>query len=35
MDQTTQAIKVLIMVLVIVAGICFVLAFNDTPRNGN
>lgn len=35
MDQTKQAIITLIVVLVIVAIVCFVLAFNDTPRNGN
>lgn len=35
MDQTTQAIERLILVLVAVAIVCFVLAFNDTPRNGN
>lgn len=35
MDQTTEAIQRLIAVLVVVAGIFFVLAFNDTPRNDN
>lgn len=34
MDQTTKAIGALIAVLFVVAIVCFVLAFNDTPRNG-
>lgn len=34
MDQTKQAIITLIVVLVVVAIVCFVLAFNDAPRNG-
>lgn len=33
MDQTTQAIEALIVVLIIVAIVCFALAFNDNPRN--
>lgn len=35
MDQTTQAIKTLILVLVAIAIVCFVLAASDSPRNGN
>lgn len=35
MDQTTQAIERLILVLVVVAIVSFVLALNDTPRNDN
>lgn len=35
MDQTKQAIITLIVVLVVVAIVCFVLALKDTPRNGN
>lgn len=35
MDQTKQAIITLIVVLLVVAIVCFVLALKDTPRNGN
>lgn len=35
MDEQSEAIVRLIVMLVVVAGIVFILARNDTPRNGN